>query len=154
MTARPAGQLYTPEMLHLATQLADFPLRPELPLHGEARSATCGSKLALDLEIANDEISASGLLVQACAVGQASAALFAQWIDRRRISEVTDAGEAVERWLTGDGRLPECFDLAPIAARATIPAGMGRSCYRGAFPTRFATRTVRANPSGDAPGGG
>ena len=125
MTARPAGKLYTPEMLHLATQLAEFPPRPELPLHGEARSATCGSKLALDLEIANDEISASGLLVQACAVGQASAALFAQWIDRRPVSEVTVAGEAVERWLAGDGRLPECIDLAPIAAARDYPGRHG-----------------------------
>ena len=45
MTA--AQRLYTPELLALAVELAEWPLLETAHAHGEARSATCGSTLAM-----------------------------------------------------------------------------------------------------------
>ena len=46
-----ADKLYTPELLGLAVALADYPADPALPLHGEARSKSCGSTLAADIAL-------------------------------------------------------------------------------------------------------
>ena len=43
--------LYTPEVLALATGLAQWPLDAGLPLRGEARSPVCGSEIAMGLAL-------------------------------------------------------------------------------------------------------
>ena len=45
-TSRTAA-LYSPELLALAIELADFPFDPQAPVTGEARSRSCGSTIAL-----------------------------------------------------------------------------------------------------------
>lgn len=74
-----AAKLYSPEVLALATGLADYPLDPSLPLTGEARSRTCGSAIRLGLALDDaGRIARIGMQVSACAIGQASAMLLAQ----------------------------------------------------------------------------
>ena len=73
-TSRTAA-LYSPELLALAIELADFPFDPQARVTGEARSRSCGSTIALS-SARPDRIERLGLRVSACAVGQASAALF------------------------------------------------------------------------------
>ena len=69
-----AQRLYTPELLALAVDLAKWPRLERAPVHGEARSPTCGSTLAIDLELDGPgRIERLGMAVRACAVGQASA---------------------------------------------------------------------------------
>lgn len=122
-----AARLYTPEVLGLATGLAAFPMRDDLPLHGAARSALCGSSLEIGLELdGNGVIVRLGLKVHACAIGQAAAAIFAAAaIGRDRA--VIAAGEAgIARWLGGDGvQLPDWPGLSAIATAQAYPARHG-----------------------------
>jgi NifU-like protein involved in Fe-S cluster formation len=103
-----ADKLYTPELLALAVSLTDYPADPSLPLHGEARSKTCGSTLAADIAVdADGRIERLGLRVRACAVGQASAALFARAASGRGLPEIEAAHAALTAWLAGEGELPD-----------------------------------------------
>ena len=64
-----ADKLYTPELLALAVALADYPADPSLPLHGQARSKSCGSTLAADIGLdAAGRIETLGLRVRACVI--------------------------------------------------------------------------------------
>ena len=74
-----ATVLYTPDVLSLAVELSRFPWKEELPLKGEARSKSCGSTIALGLGIdAQGVVTDVAIRSQACAIGQAAAAIFAQ----------------------------------------------------------------------------
>ena len=122
MTRRPGGALYTPEMLALATRLAQVPPLPDAPLHGEARSPTCGSMLQLDCAVEEGRVEGLGLMVSACAVGQAGAALFADWAKGKSPDDIDSARRSVEAWLAGDGDVPTVPDLSPIASARDYPA--------------------------------
>lgn len=125
MTAQTTGRLYTPEMLSLAMTLGETPPKPDLPLHGFARSSTCGGTLAIDLSLGDGRIADIGMLVQACAVGQASAAVFANWVVGRSLSEVTTADSSVQSWLDGEGPVPSSPDLAVIQSARDFPGRHG-----------------------------
>jgi NifU-like protein involved in Fe-S cluster formation len=74
-----AAKLYTPQVLALATGLAGYPFDPKAALLGEARSPTCGSSIKLSLAVdAAGVITTVGLTAHACAIGQASAMVFAE----------------------------------------------------------------------------
>ena len=108
MTAPPRTSLYSPQMLALAVELADIPLDPRAPFSGEARSRTCGSTLALGCAIDGDgAISAIGMKVSACAVGQAAAAIFAHGAVGRIRKELLAAERGIAAWLSGGGKLPD-----------------------------------------------
>ncbi|HVR91882.1 MAG TPA: iron-sulfur cluster assembly scaffold protein [Novosphingobium sp.] len=115
--------LYTPEVLGLATSLAQYPLDDRLDLHGEARSPTCGSAvvLGLGLDLAG-RIARVGIRAHACAIGQAAAAIFArEAIGADRVGLVL-AEAAIARWLAGRGALPAWPGLDAIARAADYPA--------------------------------
>ena len=121
-----AARLYTPELLALAVDLARWPRLVAAPLHGDSRSPTCGSTLAMDLEL--DEagrIERLGMAVRACAVGQASAAIFARAAEGRGAQDVAQALDELESWLTGDGRLPDWPGLTTIEPARAYPARHG-----------------------------
>jgi NifU-like protein involved in Fe-S cluster formation len=121
-----ADKLYTPELLALAVSLADYPADPALPLHGQARSKTCGSTLAADIAVdGGGRIEKLGLRVRACAVGQASAALFARAAPGRSPQEIEAAHAALTAWLAGTGSLPDWPGLAAIAPAREFPARHG-----------------------------
>lgn len=121
-----AQRLYTPELLALAVELAKWPRLGEAALHGEARSPTCGSTLAMDLEL--DErggIAGLGMTVRACAIGQASAAIFANAAEGRSADEIAQSLRELESWLAHEGALPAWPDLAPIEPARGYPARHG-----------------------------
>ncbi len=120
-----SGRLYTPQMLALATRLATYPSLPDAPLHGAARSETCGGSLKLDLVLEGSNVRAIGMLVQACAVGQASAALFADWAGGREQNEIAASANAVIGWLSKTGPLPSSPDLSPVQEALAYPARHG-----------------------------
>lgn len=108
MNAGPAGRLYSPELLALATSLAAFPLVQDLPLRAQERSRTCGSTIELGLELdGNGRIARLGMRVSACAVGQASAALLARSAIGRSIDEIASVSAWIERWLDSSGDPPD-----------------------------------------------
>lgn len=106
MTAPRRAALYSPELLALAVELADWPFDPAMPLHGHARSRTCGSTVTMSLR-GDGRIDALGLRVAACAVGQAAAAVFARGAVGRSPEELECTLAQMRGWLAGEGGLPD-----------------------------------------------
>ena len=121
-----ATVLYTPEVLALTTALAAYRLEDALVLRSEARSRSCGSTLTLGLSLdAQDRIERVGVRSQACAIGQASAAIFAQAAVGRSAKEIATTAQAVTRWLSSEGELPDWPGIATIAAARDYPGRHG-----------------------------
>ena len=119
----PVRTLYTPEMLSLATRLGEFRWDDGLPLRGEARSRSCGSRIELALEIDRDgRITALGLRPHACAVGQAAASLFAQAAKGRTAAELAESCVALTAWLAGEGDVPDWPGIAVLEPALAYPA--------------------------------
>ncbi|HYD24327.1 MAG TPA: iron-sulfur cluster assembly scaffold protein [Croceibacterium sp.] len=121
-----AARLYTPELLALAVELASYPPLEPAAARGEARSPTCGSTLAVDLELDGaGRIAGLGMRVRACAVGQAAAAIFARHARGRGQAEIGEALARMEAWLAHEGAQPAWPDLALIAPARAYPARHG-----------------------------
>ena len=114
--------LYTIEILRLAAAIPHH--RPLDDPHGRAelRSPTCGSKVEVSVRLDGDgRVTAIGQQVQACAFGQASAALMGQHVIGREPAEVEAALAAFAAWLDGvrtdPGDWPGLEVLAPARSR-------------------------------------
>ena len=117
--------LYNPHVLGLATSLAAYPLSADLRLRGTARSATCGSVIELGLDCdSNGQITRIGLRAQACAIGQAAAAIFAAAAPGTDQAGLTASLADLEQWLAG-GTLPAWPGIAAIAPARDYPARHG-----------------------------
>jgi NifU-like protein involved in Fe-S cluster formation len=126
VSARVSSKLYTPELLALATGLAEFPLSDDLPLRAEERSRTCGSVISLGLALDDHGlVCAVGLKMSACAIGQASAAVMAQGIRGDIPGTAVLTAEALERWLAGEGELPPWPGIAALAPARDHPGRHG-----------------------------
>lgn len=121
-----AEKLYTPQVLGLTVELAKWPAMENLPLHGEARSSTCGSSLAVDLAVgAIGNIETIGLRVRACAVGQAAAAIFARHAKGSDMAAIKAAHDRIEGWLDGEAPLADWPDLDVLEQARNYPARHG-----------------------------
>lgn len=99
--------LYTPQILSLAAELANFPLTAAFAHRASARSRTCGSVIEIGVESdADGLITRVGVQITACAMGQASAAILAQGLGGRTSDDVAAAHAGLAAWLTGEGGLP------------------------------------------------
>ncbi len=120
-----SAPLYNRDILALAVATADFPLL------GGARRASlraplCGSRIVVDVDAdAAGAVRAVGLHVEACALGQASAALLARHAPGRGLTELRAARDAIAAWFAGEGGAPDWpgFDL--LAAARDYPARHG-----------------------------
>ncbi len=123
--ARPA-KLYSPALLGLATELAQFPLDDALPLRAEARSRSCGSVIALGLALDDSgRVARIGMQVSACAIGQASATLLARSIAGADAHAVTATAETLGEWLKGEGELPDWPGLDLLVPARAHPGRHG-----------------------------
>lgn len=121
-----SARLYTPELLALTVELSSCPPLAGAALHGEARSPTCGSTLAMDLALdSGGTIEALGMRVRACAVGQASAAIFARHARGRDAARLRGNLAELEAWIAGQGTEPDWPDLTLIEAARAYPARHG-----------------------------
>lgn len=121
-----SAALYTPEVLGLATSLARYPWNESLPLKGSARSRSCGSTIGLCLATDRDgRIARLGVRSQACAIGQAAAAIFAAAAPGRSGAEIRQAEQAMSAWLAGTGPMPEWPGVAAIEPARRYPARHG-----------------------------
>jgi NifU-like protein involved in Fe-S cluster formation len=121
-----AAVLYTPQVLALAMGLADWPLGEDLPLVGEARSASCGSRLRVALAL--DEagaIARIGIAAQACAVGQAAAHVMARAAQGRELADMLQAEHDIAAWLAGRAHMPDWPGLADLAPARDYPGRHG-----------------------------
>ncbi|WP_284125498.1 iron-sulfur cluster assembly scaffold protein [Parerythrobacter aestuarii] len=125
-SARNAEQLYTPQILSLAVELAKVPFDPSSPLNGSARSQSCGSTVELSLYLdRHAAIDTVGLKVAACAIGQASAAIFARHATGNRSDDIERALEAIRSWLADEGEMPHWPDFHFLAAARDYPGRHG-----------------------------
>ena len=117
--------LYNPQVLGLATSLAAYPLSADLPLCGAARAVTCGSLIEIGLDCdSSGEITRIGLRAQACAIGQAAAAIFAGAALGMDQTSLSAALAELEQWLAG-GAVPAWPGIAAIAPAREYPARHG-----------------------------
>lgn len=122
MTATPRGALYSPQLLGLAVELAAYPFDATAPLIGEARSRSCGSSIAISTA---PSFAPLGMRVQACAVGQAAAAIFARHAGDKSTDEIAATLTGMEAWLAGTGPLPDWPDLQKIEVAHAYPGRHG-----------------------------
>lgn len=103
-----AAKLYSPRLLSLAAQLADFPLSGSFQHAAETRSRTCGSTLELGVDCdAGGHVQRLGMQVTACAVGQASAAVMANSALGRPPRDFAEILARIEAWLGGESSAPD-----------------------------------------------
>ena len=98
--------LYNTDILTLSASLKNE--RLDAP-NGTARkvSKLCGSWLEIDVNMDGDVVSEVALRVQACALGQSSAAILQQGIIGACLEEITQAKDALRAMLKSDGEPPK-----------------------------------------------
>ena len=100
--------LYTLEILRLAASLPEQVKLERVDGSAELRSPTCGSTVRTQVQLQDGRIDALSQEVQACAFGQASAALVAQQAAGRTSDDVTLALDQLANWLAGKSeQLPD-----------------------------------------------
>lgn len=108
--------LYTPEILALAADLADYPLTSDFACQASARSRTCGSVIAIGIDSdAQGRIARVGMQVTACAIGQASAAIMARALPGHDHAAVAGMHDGIAAWLAGTGAPPDWPQFALLA---------------------------------------
>lgn len=99
--------LYNMEILRLA---ATVPFQERLPApmgSSEKRSPVCGSRVTVDINLDGEgRVGELGLLVRACALGQASAGILAAHVIGRAGEEIAEARDQLTAWLAGQGPVP------------------------------------------------
>ena len=115
MADRPGSKLYTPNLLSLATQLADFPLDKQFAFNASGRSRTCGSTIELGVDLdADGSIARLGMHVSACAIGQSSAAVMALGARGRSPADLAATTQAIKQWLRSDREATCDFPQWPL----------------------------------------
>ena len=115
--------LYNSDILTLSASLKNERLdNPD----GTSRkvSKLCGSWLEIDVMMEDDVVQNCALRVQACALGQSSAAILKGAINGASLKEITDASEALRLMLKKGGQPPKGrFEkLALLKGVAAYPA--------------------------------
>ena len=103
-----SAPLYNAEILRLAATIPHHERLPEPMATAEKRSPICGSRVTIDVAVDDEgRVSEVGLLVRACALGQASSSLLASHILGRTPAELAAARDALTAWLAREGDAPD-----------------------------------------------
>ena len=103
-----SAPLYNAEILRLAASIPHHERLPEPMATAEKRSPICGSRVTVDVAVDDEgKVSEVGLLVRACALGQASSSLLASNILGRTPAELAAARDALTAWLAREGDAPD-----------------------------------------------
>ena len=117
------GPVYTTKILRLAASLQEPKALEREDGRAEVRSPTCGSTITITVHLDDERrILAVSQQVQACAFGQASAALVELHAGGRNHAEIADAMVTLSRWLAQErddaGEWPGIVALEPARSRA------------------------------------
>ncbi len=125
--------LYNTDILRLAASIPHHERLADPMGTSERRSPICGSRVTVDVDLGPDgRVAAVGLLVRACALGQASSSLLAAQVVGRTPAELALARDALAAWLTaGEGAAPEWPGLAIFAP--ALPHSARHASIRLAF---------------------
>ena len=97
-----AAPLYTRGILRLAASLSEPVDLARVDGEAERRSVTCGSRIWVGVAVEGGRVGAVSQRVEACAFGQAAAALMIAEAPGMSAEDVRSALSGVERWLHGD----------------------------------------------------
>jgi len=115
--------LYNIDILRLATSTARHGRLDDPQASVEKRSPTCGSRVTVDVRMADGRLAALGMDVKACALGQASAALMAAHAIGMSAPELADARDRLTTWLaSGEGEPDFWPGLAMLSPARDYPA--------------------------------
>ena len=114
--------LYTTEILRLAASLGDGEPIAASDGTAERRSPTCGSRVRTEVAVDDEgRVAAIAQQVEACAFGQASAALVARSAPGRSAADIAAARAEFAEWLGGrreePGAWPGLGALAPARTK-------------------------------------
>jgi NifU-like protein involved in Fe-S cluster formation len=114
--------LYTTEILRLAASLPEPALLDRVDGWAEERSPTCGSRVRIKVSLdAEGRLDCLSQEVQACAFGQASAAIVHAGASGRTAAEIATATDELRSWLEGErgdpGSWPGLSALEPARSR-------------------------------------
>ena len=111
-----SAPLYNAEILRLAASIPHHERLTHAQATAEKRSPICGSRVTVDLSLGDDgRVAEVGLLVRACALGQASSSLLAAGILGRTPAELAAARDALTAWLAREGEAPDWPGLGVFA---------------------------------------
>ena len=115
-------KLYADRVLALAAAIPHTDPLPDPALRGTKRAPLCGSTVTVALRLEGGRIAAFSQTVHACALGQASAAIFGAEVIGRTPEEVAALREALAAMLAG-GPVPAApfDDYAVLTAARDYP---------------------------------
>jgi NifU-like protein involved in Fe-S cluster formation len=115
--------LYNTEILRLAASIPHHERLSDAMGSAEKRSPICGSRVTVDINLVDGRVSEVGVLVRACALGQASSSLLAADVIGKTPAELATARDSLTAWLAGERAAPDWPDLdlltpaLPVTAR-------------------------------------
>jgi NifU-like protein involved in Fe-S cluster formation len=115
--------LYDTALLRLAATIPHLGRLDDPGGIAEKRSAVCGSRVTVDVRIEEGRVTALGLQLSACALGQASANLMASHAIGRTPEELAQARDALAAWLAGERDDPGGWPGLDQLARARPHTG-------------------------------
>ena len=140
--------LYNAEILRLAASIPHHVRLEHAAATAEKRSPICGSRVTVDVGVDDDgRVSEVGLLVRACALGQASASLLAAEILGKTPEQLADARDALTAWLAREGEMPDWPGLAVFAPALDYTARHPsiRLAFEAAAEAAMTAREARAH---------
>jgi NifU-like protein involved in Fe-S cluster formation len=116
--------LYSAKVLALAANMPRAGRLPAPQASSEKVSKLCGSRVLVDLSMADGLVSDFAQDVQACALGQASAAILGAQVMGASADEIEAARDALKAMLKTGGPAPQgrFADLAVLAVVKDYPA--------------------------------
>ena len=122
--------LYNTQILRLAAEIPFHERLANPAASGEKRSPVCGSRVTVDVDLDGEgRVAAVGMLVRACALGQASASLMGAHIVGRTAEEIAEARDQLTAWLAG--------------TRETVPDWPGLEIFLPALEHRGRHASIR-----------
>ena len=97
-----SAPLYNKDILRLAAGIPHHRRLADPQASVEKRSPTCGSRVTADVRMDGGRVTALGLDVKACALGQASAALMAAQAIGKTANELAAARDKMTAYLAGE----------------------------------------------------
>ena len=141
--------LYNREILRLAAAIPHVERLADPDASVEKRSPICGSRVTVDVRMGPDgRVAELGLLVRACALGQASSALFGQHAIGRSADELGTARDALAAWLAGAGDLPDWPGIEVLTP--AIPHSARHPSIRLAFEAAAEAAALAVTSRADA----
>jgi NifU-like protein involved in Fe-S cluster formation len=136
--------LYSARILGLAANMPCAGRLPKPQATAERSSRLCGSRVVVDVVVAEGRIVAFAQDVRACALGQAAAAILGDQVIGARIEEVEAARDALRTLLkTGEGA-PQSHELGGRFADLAVLAQVKD------YPARHASTLLAFEAAADA----